>query len=212
MLVSPRFFMPRLLISPSMALQTLPAPLCARISTPTVTCTGTTIVASIPRVPPSTTASPATSRTSVRPEYRGAIRVFPRTNRLTARATARKVNILFLPDDARLQPYSTCRFWRHADHSSVSGGGHAPRPFLAQYDHSTPARSSSSDPESAVADQRRFPARAPVGVGPSSARRSHSALVAHRHRAPRNHCRQIDLRADSRDTRRRRKVAQASCL
>ncbi len=81
--------------------------------------------------------------------------------------------------DALFHDHSTSPRRRDTDDSSIPCGNEPSRPFFAQYDLSTPPGSRSSDPESAVADQRRLPPRPSVGIGSSSARRSHSAFFAY---------------------------------
>src|SRR5689334_20113918 len=73
-------------------------------------------------------------------------------NQLTRVRFASRLSILVFPANARLKSRFTSRFRWHASHCSVSGGCETGRQFIATYDHSTPARSSSSDPESATAD------------------------------------------------------------
>src|SRR5437762_4096482 len=91
-----------------------------------------------------------------------------------------------------------------AGYSSIPDGSNPPRPFLAPYDDSTFARSSSGDPESATSDQRCFQTRSPAWLRTSAYGGDDAANVAHRYCAQGNHRWQVDLRGAPRVVGRRR--------
>jgi hypothetical protein len=90
-----------------------------------------------------------------------------------------------------------------AGHSSIPDGSNPRRPFLAPYDDSTFARSSSGDPKSATSDQRRFQTRSPAWVRTSAHGGDNASDVAYRYSAQGNNRRQVDLRSPPGDAQRR---------
>src|SRR6266404_2794496 len=117
-----------------------------------------------------------------------------RTNRLTTICIARKVSTPFYHARPAAHSLRFCR--RVADHPSIPDGSIPPRPFLAQYDDSTPPGSSPSHPKSATPDQRCLQARASARFGTSADGGGRSARIPHRHRAQGNYRRQTHLRVD----------------